>query len=100
MSLLPYTKTLSLLLLLVSIYTYYYWWYNYYTSLFIYNKYNYVQNECYIHPTEKKVEELLTLEAMYGLISGYEPAINDVIKYLSKVYTCTADFILSSYNII
>jgi hypothetical protein len=38
---------------------------------------------------EKKVEELLTLEAKYGPISGYEPAINDVIKYLSKLIGST-----------
>ena len=47
-------------------------------------KYNYYDM---LHPiqTEKKVEELFILEAKYGPISGYEPAINDVLKYLSEV---------------
>ena len=36
--------------------------------------------------TEKKVEELLTLEAKYGPISGHKPVINEVLNYLSKVH--------------
>ena len=47
---------------------------------------------CYIHPTEKKVEELLILEAKYGPISGYEPAINDVFKYVAEVLACRFHF--------
>ena len=39
----------------------------------------------YNYPTEKKVEELLTLEAKYGSITGYKPVINDVLNYLSEV---------------
>ena len=31
------------------------------------------------------MEKLLTLEAKYGPISGHDPAINDVIDYLSEV---------------
>jgi hypothetical protein len=35
------------------------------------------------------VEELLALEAKYGPISGHDPAINDVIDYLSELISST-----------
>ena len=33
-----------------------------------------------------KVEELLSLEAQYGPLSGYRPAINTVLNYLQQVW--------------
>ena len=53
-------------------------------TISLHYKYNILIHK-FIHSPEKKVEELLTLEAKYGPISGYESAINDVLNYLSEV---------------
>ena len=39
----------------------------------------------YLLSSANKVEELLSLEAKYGPLSGYTPAINIIIKYFQQV---------------
>ena len=79
MCLVPYTKIPSLHLLLVSVF-------HYYTTHI-----DLCKHHSYFHHPERMVEELLTLEAKYGPISGYKPAINDVLNYLSEVPYSMAD---------
>ena len=44
-------------------------------------------NVDYSNSTAHKIESLVKLEAEYGPLPQYSPAIDDVLDYLKEVYT-------------
>ena len=47
-----------------------------------------------LYSTANKIEELLSLEARYGSLTEYTPAIDIIIEYLEQVNSCIASVLL------